>query len=221
MRAPRLRARCRHRPEVRGRATASSAGRADAGGFTLLELVVVIIIMGIMAAMILPEMRGSMSDAVLRSSSRDLVDVCGIAYSRAVSFNQVHRLRLETGSGKFVLEKRVRGGRPTGFVPVRDIPGAEGHIDARLRLRVLSPGESPGEDAPPGGEASPAGVEPSGGLEEAGAARGPGRIETVTFYPDGTAEERQIELRDREGFGMALRIHPITARVQVKALQRE
>ena len=40
------------------------------------------------------------------------------------------------------------------------------------------------------------------------------------FYPDGTASAREIELRDRDGFGVLLRIHPTTARVDLVDLER-
>ena len=43
--------------------------------------------------------------------------------------------------------------------------------------------------------------------------------EAVTFYPDGTADARQIELTDRDGFRLALRINPVTSRVQVTAME--
>jgi hypothetical protein len=45
--------------------------------------------------------------------------------------------------------------------------------------------------------------------------------QAVTFYPDGTADARQIELTDREGFRRALRIDPITSRVQITALDHK
>src|SRR5204863_8720326 len=54
-------------------------------GFTLIELLVVIALFGILSAMIIPEMRGSYEEALLRSTSRQLVNVCNLAYSRAVS----------------------------------------------------------------------------------------------------------------------------------------
>src|SRR5271157_5483938 len=48
-------------------------------GFTLLELMVVIVLVGILSAMIIPEMKGSYGDALLRATGRDLVSVFGLA----------------------------------------------------------------------------------------------------------------------------------------------
>ena len=39
-------------------------------GFSLIELMVVIILIGVMAAMIVPEMKGSYEDVLLRATSR-------------------------------------------------------------------------------------------------------------------------------------------------------
>ena len=39
--------------------------------FTLIELMVVIVIIGIMTAMMIPEMKGTFQDALLRSTSRE------------------------------------------------------------------------------------------------------------------------------------------------------
>ena len=63
--------------------------------FTLIELMVVMVLIGIMTAMILPEMKGTYEDALLRSTSRELVSVCSLASSHAVSVNQAYRLRLD------------------------------------------------------------------------------------------------------------------------------
>ena len=44
--------------------------------FTLIEMMTVLVLIGIMIAMIIPEMKGTFEDALLRSTSRDLVSVC-------------------------------------------------------------------------------------------------------------------------------------------------
>ena len=45
--------------------------------------------------------------------------------------------------------------------------------------------------------------------------------EPIFFYPDGTADASEIVLRDRDGFRLALRINPVTARVRIIELARE
>jgi hypothetical protein len=50
---------------------------------------------------------------------------------------------------------------------------------------------------------------------------GEGLSDAISFYADGTADQREVELRDPEGFGLALRINPITSRVQYIELERQ
>jgi Tfp pilus assembly protein FimT len=50
---------------------------------------------------------------------------------------------------------------------------------------------------------------------------GEGLNDSISFYPDGTADEREIELRDPEGFGVALRVNPVTSRVQIIELEKQ
>ena len=87
---------------MRSRALQPRSGARRA--FTLLELMVVLVVLGVLSAMILPEMRGSYSDAVLRGGSRDLADLCALASSRAISFQRDHRVRLDPATGRFQLE---------------------------------------------------------------------------------------------------------------------
>jgi hypothetical protein len=45
--------------------------------------------------------------------------------------------------------------------------------------------------------------------------------QVIAFYPDGTADGREILLQDREGFRRVLRLNPITASVQIVELERK
>jgi type II secretion system protein H len=193
-------------------------------GFTLIELIVVIVLMGILAAMIVPEMRGSYGHAVLRSGSRDLANVCSIASSRAVSFNQVHRLHVDPSTGRFRVERRVRGpDRERAFVPLRDVAGSEGTLGGGVSVRIQPVGErgEPGsaedvsEDVLSAEPELPATGE---GLPGEDGEKVP--PQSLSFYPDGTADRREIVLRDPEGFGLVLRVNPVTARVRVLDLPR-
>jgi type II secretion system protein H len=180
-------------------------------GFTLLELMVVIVLIGILSAMIIPEMKGTYGDALLRSTSRDLVSVFSLASSRAISLGQTHRVRLEPDSGRYLVERRLRqSGRQSEFIPAKEMLGGEGALDNRIAVEVRKPADpaaEPGESVPGPGAGT--------------GARAPERSLNIEFYPDGTAEAAQVLLRDRDGFRLGLRISPVTARVKIIDLGRE
>jgi type II secretion system protein H len=175
-------------------------------GFTLVELMVVIAIIGIMTAMMIPEMKGTFQDALLRSASRELINVFDLAYSRAVSLNQLRRVRIDETTGRYLVEKQVTDHGEEDFVPADDVPGNKGELDSRIAIEFHPPGEySSPTDAP---AEAPAPSADSSGV-------------TIAFYPDGTADAGDITLRDREGFRLRLHINPVTARVHVVEMERE
>jgi Tfp pilus assembly protein FimT len=170
---------------------------------------VVVVLIGIMAAVIIPEMKGTYEDALLRSTGRELVGVLNLAYSQTITVNQRHRVRLDKAGGRYFIERAVREGEQgSGFVPVRDVPGGEGKLDARISIQIRKQGAD-ARTAPPAS---------SGSTNELRAGTS---TESIAFYPDGTAEAGEILLRDRDGFGLALRINPTTARVRIVQLERE
>ena len=171
--------------------------------FTRIEMVVVVVLIAVMAAMIIPEMKGSFDDALLRSTSRDLINVFDLASSRAVSLNQSCRVELDTQSGRYFVEREIRGGVQENYVPLKDVSGAEGKLDSRIAVEMSPPDEA-SPDNPPDNSA-PEAVSPS----------------AISFYPDGTADAMEIRLRDQAGFQMVLRLNPITARVHLSEPKRE
>lgn len=167
---------------------------------------VVLALVGILTTLIVPEMRGTLGDARLRGSARAIIQAVALASNGAVSLNQYHRLRIETGRNRYQVERRERQGAGwSGFHPVRDRGGYAGALDDRLRIEIQTRMGS-GED----GETAGAG------------GRGPdtGR-EIIGFYPDGTADAAEIRLRDRAGFGLTLEVNPVTARVRVREVPRK
>ena len=201
----------------RFRKTATKARRAITHAFTLIELMVVLVLIGIMTAVLIPEMRGSYEDALLRSSSREIINVCHLTYSRAVSLNQVHRLQLDEHTGKYFVEKRVRETDQGGdFVRVQDVSGLEGELDKRITIQIRDPGEEPSPSSSPSPSpdgSAPLPAEPGPQLSDSNAG--------ILFNPDGTADAREIRLRDRDGFRLGLRINPVTARIHIVELPRE
>jgi len=180
-------------------------------GFTLLELMVVVVLISIATAVIVPQMKGTYEDARLRSASRELVGVFNIASSRAVSRNEIHRVRLDPSTGRYFMERKVREGESgAGFVPIRDVPGGEGAIGKDIAIEMRQPGDEPSAESDPG-------VARFSDEE----ARARAADEVIAFYPDGTADARIILLQDRAGFRRGLRVNPITANVQIVELERK
>jgi len=167
-----------------------------------MELMVVIVIIGIMTAMIIPEMRGTFEDSLLRSTSRDLVSVFDLAASRAITLNQMHRVRLDTTTGQYLIEKRTHSGALEEFLPVDDISGTAGTLDKRITIEILRPDDSTTADGAP-----PA---PTSDVPDA-----------ISFYADGTSDAALVTMQDRQGFRLGLKLNPITARVRVVEVERQ
>jgi type II secretion system protein H len=173
-------------------------------GFTLIELMVVIVIIGIMTALMIPEMKGSFQDALLRSTSRELINVFDLAYSQAVSLNQLRRVRLDEKTGRYLVEKQVTENGQEEYVPADDMPGSKGQLDSRIAVEFHHPGDISSE----ANSEAPVSGNDLGGV-------------AIAFYPDGTADGGDITLRDREGFRLLLHINLVTARVHVTEIERE
>jgi type II secretion system protein H len=176
-------------------------------GFTLVEMLVVVVIISIMSMAIIAEMHGTFQDALLRSTGRELAGAFNLASSRAISVSRPYRIRLDNAAHRYFLERAARG--RADFRLARDVPGNSGTLDSRIAIQVLEPGLTAPDDA---GQEPP---EVAGNTADLPPIR---PEEAVTFYPDGTADARQIQLTDRDGFRLALRINPITSRVQITAL---
>ena len=95
---------------------------------------------------------------------------------------------------------------------VQDVSGLEGELDKRITIQIREPGEEPSPSQSPDGSA-PLPAEPGPQLLDSNAG--------ILFNPDGTADAREIRLRDRDGFRLGLRINPVTARIHIVELPRE
>jgi len=182
--------------------------RGGKRGFTLIELMVVIVLISILTAMIIPEMRGTFQDALLRSTARKLVDVLTLANSRAITTSSLHVVQLDLRNGRYRIAKGSPGSEETGNASAQEVSGGQGDIDARISVRVRKVEEEPDEESEPVSESrkDPEKPVPDG---------------DISFFPDGTADGAEIVLRDRDGFRLALRINSATSRVQIVEMERE
>ena len=176
--------------------------------FTLVELMIVVVLVAILSAVLVSEMKGTFEGELLHSTSRSLTGALGVAYRQSITSNQPHRLRIDMMKGRFMIERRATDGESaSGFVPLENISDAKGRLDPRISVEITDTRE---EEAEPSTE-TPAKPSDEEGQKDSTA---------ILFMPDGTTEKREIRLRDRQGFGLALRLNPITARVKLVKLER-
>ena len=200
-----------------GAAMTGRNGISARAGFTVLELVIVLTVLAILAAMVLPEFGRTYRDAVLRADARKVAAALSLAYSQSVTSGRVHRLRLDGAERRFWLELQDDGGE-RGFVPSLGVPGVSGELDGSVLATVREPAR---ERDPAEAKEEPR-AEPEERIEPA---RKPGKEEdeapAIAFRPDGTADAREVLLEAQDGFALAVRVHPSTSRVRVIEVDRK
>jgi type II secretion system protein H len=173
-------------------------------GFTLVELMVVLVVIGIVTAVVLPEMRGSYEDALLRATTRKILDLSALASSRAVTLNVEERLRIDPTSGEYELDSpRHPSAREDGN-RVR-VESEKGTLDVRIKIQIRDlRGFAEADEHE---NAVPVALPPIDNV--------------LRFFPNGTSENREVLLTDRQGFQRALQMDPITARFRVTEIAKE
>jgi len=167
--------------------------RTTPAGFTLIELVVVLALIAILTAVILPEMRGTFEETVLRSTARTLVSACNTAGSRAVATGTAHQLVIDAAANRYRIQPNRSAASPVARTSSGDSETRDsGPLDPRVVVEVRRE-ESIGPD---------------------------GAAHAVEFRPDGTADAAEFVLRDRAGFVIAIRVNPVTARPGLREVGR-
>lgn len=179
--------------------------------FTLIELMVVIALLGILTALIIPEMRGGFQEALLHSTARKLVDLFHFAGSQAITLNHAQRVRLDRKNNRYLIEPTTREAEGAA-APAHAVstPGGNGELDPRITIEIRSPDED-AQTSPDEGPSLVSGA-------DLGTRK---RDDLIAFYPDGTADAVEVRLKDQQGFRVLLRINPVTGRVRITELGRE
>lgn len=185
----------------------SSIDRPNRAGFTLVELMIVMVIIAVMTALMLPEMKGSYEEAMLKSNARKLSAAFSTAYSKAISTHQMHRVRLDINQAKLFVEART-GETEMPYLPLKEFDRKEGQLHPNVSLQFHEPKQGFNGD-------------PSAVIETVTAPQNNTQPDNVfVFQPDGTCEGKDIEMRDRSGFGLMIHLNPITSRVTFENLER-
>jgi type II secretion system protein H len=162
------------------------------GGFTLVELMIVLALIGIFTGLMVANMRGTYEDALLRSTARKIISTAALANSKAITLGHAYSLLIDSSGGSLrLLAQGVSE------------PVQEEKLDARIQIEVRKSVPQTEDDA----------EEQQGPPLEREAP--PDQLENIHFLPDGTADAREILLRDRMGVELLLQINPITARLRI------
>ena len=186
------------------------------GGFTLLEMLAVVLIMGLVASFVIPA-AGARSARVLRDQANHLANDLEFARQRTVMTAVPHRVLLDIDGAAYRVEWFVTEAEAVGETP--PAPDLDVELSGEKNLD-LSP--------PRGGERSfhplPTqigrtvvlgdGIE-FGGVETDGGAVDQGAV-AITFERDGTVQPTTIVLIDASGNRVALDLAPLDEAVVVR-----
>jgi|TARA_B100002003_G_scaffold72615_1_gene67644 type II secretory pathway pseudopilin PulG len=185
-----------------------------AGGVSLLELLVVLGLVALMAALALPSMLGGLDDARGMAAARHVAGLARLTRVQAAMRSTRVGLRFEREGAAYRYSVYVDGNG--NGLRSRDIRrGVDKAITPPERLGERFPGVAlgivPGVAAIDGGQPLAGGTDPIR----------LGSADTLTFSPLGTATSGTIFLRSRRGRQYAVRVLGATGRTRVLAFRHE
>ncbi len=164
-------------------------------GFTLVELIVVIVIVGVLGAMTVPQLTGRAASARLRASANALKTAADYAHGYAMTRNVPTRLVIERQQGRFALAHQPEPVAEPG--QWQAVPSAV-HRGGSLRPGVSFSRVEVHDDV--------------GATDQPETTQGEG----VTFRPSGEAQAAVIEITDGTAY-WSLAIAASTGRRQLAA----
>lgn len=160
-------------------------------GVTFLEIMVVLVILGVITAVAIPNLMGTRSSTALRTAARSIASAGIQARQMAISYGVETELILDLDEGQWMIR----------FTP-DDEDSREGRRRSRLRTdRELQPGQTSSEqiqDLPPRVTFGRINMGEGRGDDEMRRTRG-NDLHRLTFYPNGSSTGMAIQLvNDRE-----------------------
>ena len=111
-----------------------SIKRSRFRGFTLIEMMIVLVIVSIMTVLMIPEMKGSYEEALLRSNARKMSSAFKTAYSRAITTHKLHRVRIDPENSKLIVEERSSE-METPYIPLKQFDRKTSQLHPNVGIR--------------------------------------------------------------------------------------
>ena len=118
-------------------------GKQNQKGFTLIELTIVIIVLGVMLSLVIPRL-GEIGEADLKRSSRHLTGMIRFLRDEAQARKAVYRLRFDIQGGRYWAEVMTLTGEQTvEFKKYHSEMAGEGELSGRTAFGDVKVGSHP------------------------------------------------------------------------------
>lgn len=91
--------------EIKAKSKECRSGRKGAAGFTMLEMMIIVVIIGIVAAMAVPSFYNTIPRLKARTEARNILNLVRLARSRAVSDGSQYGVYVDTSNRQYILFK--------------------------------------------------------------------------------------------------------------------
>lgn len=190
------------------------AGKARRRGFTLVELLLVLALAVVLAALSWPAVRGPLSRMRLRQSAGQLEAIFAEAKYQAITTGDVYEVRYQRGGGRLEWSPSVL----FASYAEEEVKTTSEDTPSRRHEFSLPPGIAFADDATT--LSVDDGVDAVSSAERAGVGETDDASrdwsEPIWFYPDGTSSDAVIRLASRLGVAVQVRLRGLTGTARVE-----
>ncbi len=165
----------------------SGLGHKNSEGFTLIELTIIIVILGVMLSLIIPRL-GEIGEANLKRSARHLTGVIRFLHEESLAKKDRYRLHFDVTEGRYWTEKWTIlsvSDRTAEYKRYSSDIATEGRLSGQTTFRDVKVASHPDETY-------------------------------IEFSPEGWVEHALIHLRDAENRDFTLLVNPLTGDTELR-----
>lgn len=186
----------------------SGRRRTGRGGFTLLEILLVVVIMGIASAVAVPAFSRSFRGAKLRASVRAVLTLHRNAQSKAVLGQRYMAILFDERKGTLeMVDQGQPGQKPDAFF---------GELGGPVAGAAADGGETPADEGVSMQSVLVRRLEEGVSILSFRGGQAVDDLYYVSYYPNGMCEAYEIEIGDEENRTARIRVDPVTGKAKVE-----